>query len=279
MRRLPALAIALTLCSTGCFLPVHIVRRTSPPVVGAFLRSDGTPATGMRVVLAHGYGKTACGSAKLRTTVDSAGTFALPGTTVEIHWIMVIPPVETFGSSYVLCAGTSDTTLHQAYRGFSSLSPEAPGDTVSCLQWDVQGNVRTTCAKSLEHTIVTGGHWTTPNGSGFYRLIPTEEGPLEGPDGNFKRPRIAVQWVEPATLGRPASVRDVVELPSAEKYPGLTGLKDPRLWESARGWCLSVQSNRFRFVGSGRGELWFELGPPGEVREVSTCGPREPNVR
>jgi hypothetical protein len=190
-----------------------------------------------------------------------------------------MPPVERFTSSYMLCAGTSDSTLRPAYHGYSSLDEHAPGDTISCLQWEWQDQVRINCSKSSENPVVTGGHWTSATGEGLYRLIPTEEGPIKGPDGTFKRPRLVVQWIESSTTDQRATVRAAAEVPSGDRYRGLQELRAPHLWWQPGSWCLSVQSTRYRSFGNGDEMLWFELGAPGEVRQVDACGPRVPNAR
>jgi len=274
-----AAAIALSLGTTGCFLPVRITERASPPITGDFMRSDGSPAAGMRIAVTDSYRKDACQRSRLRTTVDSAGAFVLPGMTREVHWVLIMPPVERFSTAYRFCVGTSDSTLRLAYEGYSSLDPHAPGDTLSCFQWDWQGLVRINCTKSSKNAIITGGRWATTNTEGFYRLIPTKEGPFKGPDGNHKRPRLVVQWVEPAAGDHPITVRAAVEVPSGEKYRGLEELRKPHFWQQSSGWwCLTVQSTRYKNVGNGDEMLWYELGPPGEVRQVDACGPRVPNV-
>jgi hypothetical protein len=274
-----AAAIALSLSVTGCFIPVHYTERATPPLTGQFLRSDGTPAAGIRVAVANGYDNASCKRPRLQTTVDSAGGFVLPGTTNEVRWVLIMPAVDRFGSSYLLCTGSGDGTLRPTYQGFSSFDEHAPGDTISCLEWDWQGQVRMTCSKSSRNVIVTGGHWATASAEGFYRLILTKEGPITGFDGQYTRPRLVVQWVETPAADRRTIVRAAAEVPSGDKYRKLRTLKDPRLWVMTYAWCLSVESNRSRFLDPGDERLWFELGPPGDVLQVAECGQRPPNAR
>jgi hypothetical protein len=132
--------------------------------------------------------------------------------------------------------------------------------------------MRVTCAAPGEKALVTGGRWTAGDASGIYRLILTEEGPLKGPDGNFLRPRLVVQWVERSATGHRDTVRATVALPSGDKFRSLQRLWDPLLKErEGRPWCLSVESDRWRFFGSGGERLSFELSAPGEAHPVPSC--------
>src|SRR6266536_1931081 len=100
----------------------------------------------------------------------TAGVFRLVATQRDYRVVWVIPNLDRFPPSYLLCVGAGDTLL-PAYTGRGSLDAEAEPDSVTCLQWEWRDLTRVTCSGKAQRALVSGGRWTDEDASGWYRLI------------------------------------------------------------------------------------------------------------
>ncbi|HEX2076884.1 MAG TPA: hypothetical protein VHG08_04220 [Longimicrobium sp.] len=272
-RRIAALAaFALALGAGGCiFLPIPYTEGAAPPLSGEYQRSDGTPGVGVLVALSVADSDSLCARPAARSTVGEGGRFELPRTPVRRRGILLFPPFEHFWNTYWICAGAAETALLPAFEGQGWLDMDAPPETLSCLEWEWQGRPRVTCSGPRESTLAMGGRWSVGGAGGSYRLIRVEE-PVRAPGYRIPvaRPRVYLQWVEESAGGPPLRVRETLVLPVD---PGVIDIDDLRLQERVGGgWCASMLTTRNAFMGTAQELLAFELGPPGEVREVEACG-------
>lgn len=257
----------------GCYLPVNYKEPASPKLIGVYRRADGAPAAGARLAVTSHQDDSTCARAAVHTTADSDGRFVLDSSEIQRHGLLLFPAFEHFANSYWVCAASSDSAFHVALNnslwfGRDSGKP----DTVVCQDYHWESRARAVCSSVKEPTLVTGGSWSDSTGSGIYRLILTEIGPLHGSDGDFLRPRLLVQWVQQAQ-GAPDTVRMTLALPTDKKFRNLHRLWLPRVWRhDTVGWCVSVLSSRMSFLDSNRQEeIGYALGAPGEARPEAAC--------
>lgn len=260
---------------TACPLPAPYDVATSAPVVGHLEWADGTPATGIAIILDTDRGANKpCEKPALRTTTDSTGRFALAGLTQHHSVMWVVPNLDLIAPRFLLCMSAHDT-VQQMYTGVGSLREKANPDTVSCMLWRWQGNLRATCNGFAGMQIVTGGSWGGPAGDqrdGFYRLLLTAE-PTHVKQYKkgymVDRSYLYVQWVERIAGSDSAHARfkidSTVNLPIDRDK--ISTLYQPQLWRREGRWMASAQATaRGGFMqGFTRAELIFALGNPGEA--------------
>lgn len=252
------------------FLPIPYTEGAAPPLSGEYRRSDGTPGVGVHVALSVAGSDSTCARPAARSTIGEGGGFELPRTPVRRRGILLFPPFERFWNTYWICAGAAEAALLPAYEGQGSLEMDAPPVTLSCLEWEWQGRPRVTCGAPRDGVLAMGGRWSG-GGTGSYCLIRVED-PVRAPGYRIPvaRPRVYVQWVEESAGGPPLRVRETLVLPVDPKVIDIDGL---RLQERVGGgWCASMLATRNAFMGTAQDLLAFELGAPGEVREVAACG-------
>ncbi len=255
-------ALPLLVCLAGCPVPISHTETLSPPVVGVVHKSDGTPVVGAQVAVAYGYARTPCAQTTAHATTDSAGAFRLVATQKDYRVVWVIPNLDRFPPSYLLCVGAGDTLL-PAYTGRGSLDAEAEPDSVTCLQWEWRDRTRVTCSGKAQRALVSGGRWTDEDASGWYRLILTRED-----SGRIQRPLAVVQWLAQTGPDSPSTLVATAELPIRG---AVEWVAEPALGEVFGRWCASLLTERKIPFGFRKEWLRFKLGPPGDAHPVSQC--------
>lgn len=134
LRLRSARRVLVVLALFGCYLPIPYSESTSPALVGDYRRSDGTPAVGRAIAVSTADGDAACSQGLARTVTDSGGRFGLRASGNRHRGMWVIPAIETFGLRYHLCVGVGDSTLRSAFDGMWASNPEAPPDSIACIQ-------------------------------------------------------------------------------------------------------------------------------------------------
>lgn len=278
MRRKPCwtatiVICALAPCTAGCPLPIAHTETLSPPLVGVFTHDDGTPVPGARVAVSSEWGDAACVHATRLTTTDSAGLFRLPATEKRHRILWIIPGFDYAMPTYNLCVATENAQF--AYRGYLSsrwlapLGGEGSLDSITCLEWALNERPTVICSgtkESLQSTgggvLVTGGHWTDEKATGWYRIILT---------GHTQDVRHAyLQWVEPSGTDPLQAVRLTRELPV--DFGSIDGAAYAKISEHGQRWCATVAPVWSSHRPGSKWPGWrFDLGPPGEVRQVEEC--------
>jgi hypothetical protein len=253
--------------ATGCVLPVHMVEPASGAMYGRVLRRDGRPAAAARVAVTSDYKDPTCAHAKERSMTDSAGVFRLRPTQSVRRWLMLIPPMEHFGNTYWVCAGTQDS-LSVAYNGFAPAydTSSVPRDTLTCQEWIWESRTHVTCAGRGDRALQSGGNWFDARGMGFYRLILVEPSALE------RRPAAYLQWIQRADSATEI-VREMIALPMASRPQELN---EARLWSRPIGACVSVRTTGLPerwYKSESKKRVALDLGPPGQFHEAESCGP------
>jgi hypothetical protein len=154
------------------------------------------------------------------------------------------------------------------YKGFVELSPNAAPQSLACFEWTWENRTRTTCSTRDESKVVEGGQWSDSTGSGWYRLILTEElGPMPGYRIPVPRPRVYVLWIEQSSAAQPERVRATVQLPVDDKMRGVSHVE---LLNRSGRWYANLPGHKSKFMNDfASAELRFELGPPGQFRKAS----------
>ena len=68
----------------------------------------------------------------------------------------VIPAIEHFGLRYHLCVGVSDGVLRSAFDGMWASNPEAPPDTLACIDGQLAEVRCTARGRHYVHRTVPG---------------------------------------------------------------------------------------------------------------------------
>lgn len=241
----------------ACPLPIPHLALVTPTVAGTIHRDDGSPVAHAVVAATADDDDVSCRKARTRTTTDAHGRFQLPEIRVErkIAWVTMF---ETLGmKSYWLCAtasGSDSTSIRRAM-----IHGHEVGDAVACLEWHRERDRRLTCASSRAQGFVSGGHWTDGGVRGWYRVIVADDEPW-GYEG-----RVFVQWLDSSSTGaRPVNVRAQVGLDTG---PPVKTIPAPILTRLDDRWYVTLVSSKPTTWGNER-ELRFELGPPGEVKQM-----------
>jgi hypothetical protein len=266
--RSACVSAVVALGASGCFLPIPFTERASPVVIGRYWHPDGMPSAHARVAVTSHHDDATCARALERATTDSMGVFRLRATTVRRRGLWIVPAIERFGNAYWLCAGDADTPLQMAYAGsVSFVVPSTVPDSITCLEWGWEGRRRVTCSGPNEaRALQTGGSWNG-GAEGFYRLIVIEAA------WDAREPGVFLQWVQRSDPSAGETVRETVALPLVA---GLLEIEEVWFWlPRGRPPCVSVDSRgkppRFLSWGPGRERVAFELGPPGQMRRVTSC--------
>jgi hypothetical protein len=242
-------------------LPIPHNEQVTPFAAGDVRRSDGAPVVGAPVALTRSPRDTLCMKAAIRRSTDSVGHFAFPATEKHKH-ILWFTMMESFGStSYWLRAGTIDSAGDTVYRTRTYIPGHVWGDSLACITWVWRDGERITCDNvGGARRIVTGGEWTDGNTSGPYRVILAEEGAWG--TWNF---RGFVQWLEQSSRRNEVKVRAMTELPVGPElqapFEGAQFAYNGGHWYVMCPSTKRTKWNRTRW-------LKFELGPPGQVRQV-----------
>jgi len=168
--------------------------------------------------------------------------------------------MESLGMTwYRFCAGAPAVATPQQVTAMTASTNNkgwVRGDTLTCIAWTLRGIAKLSCNGPInQHGMFTFGGWSDSRDSGTYRVLL--------PDDDDWAYRAVVQWV---ALPRPNAsaapgVRATMELPTGEAVQGATyAMRDGRP-------VARVESVRPTKWGNRRW-LAFELGGPGEVREV-----------
>lgn len=254
------LAILCLIGALGCPLPVRHTELVTAKVTGIVRETDGTPAVGIPVAVTPSEGDVACAAPSARGVTDSAGQFHLPAVH-EQKRILWFGPMERFGATwYRFCVGGPTSTLPQQGAAMTSthITGWVRGDTLDCIRWTLRERAHVSCNGPMnQHGMFTFGAWRDARDSGYYRLLRADE------DTRGYAQRAVVQWVAATRPDASAgtSVRSELELPTGEAIVGATyAIRDGRV-------VARVESIR-RTRWDNRRWLAFELGGPGEVREV-----------
>jgi hypothetical protein len=254
MRRQSSHATLVVLVlSVGACLPFKYTATIAPAFDGSYRYVDGSPAIGRRVAISADYEDSTCKRPLVQATTDSSGAFLLPAAH-ERRWIPLQTDLAMY--RYHVCVGDS-TTMRAVHWSMSWIF--TPGeDKLECFDWMWHGEQRVTCAPASDSTVLTGGHWQDAGGtSGWYRVFMFSRRPGDSS-------RVFVQWLSrpPTPTASPIAVHDVVELPCQGTWcqlarPGLTEVDG------------QLRTNVIdREAPGDRATRQFELGPPGEVREI-----------
>jgi len=261
----------------GCPLPASYTTATSAPVTGRIMWDDGTPARDIPIVLATGWARTPCGKAMLQTATDTAGAFALEGTSEHHSVVWIVPNLDIVAPRFDLCASVNDTLRH-IYSGTGSLQATADPASVTCtiLRWE--GSTHASCNDSYRQSVVTGGQWgdsTKPGREGLYRVLLTEQPTqVKGYKKNYPqdRPWVYVQWLEPIGGSDSASRRFLID--STVSLPidrnKVIAIERVQLWRREGQWMASLEGYKKSFMNDfTHAELIFALGAPGEAMKVA----------
>jgi len=254
------LAILCLIGTLGCPLPVRHTELVTAKVTGIVRDADGTPAAGITVAVTPSEGDVACATPSARGVTDSAGRFLLPAVHEEKR-ILWFAPMENFGATwYRFCAGGPASAPAQQGAAMTStgIMGWVWGDTLDCIRWTLRDRARVSCNGPMnQHGMFTFGAWRDARDSGYYRLLLADE------DTRRDVSRAVVQWIAVARPDASAGtrVRSELELPTGEPIVGATyAILNGRV-------VARVESIR-RTKWNNRRWLAFELGGPGEAREV-----------
>lgn len=263
-------------CLTACPIPGNFTDTTSSPLVGRLRGADGRPVPDVEVAVSTEWGDDACEKPAHRARTDATGSFQLPATQRHYKVVWVIPNLDIVAPRFWLCAAPSDT-LRRAYQGYGSRTDSAATDTIECIAWEWESRARVSCNGRGGQAIVTGGNWTdsASGRDGLYRLLLTEEPTqVKGyqKDAPQDRPYVYVQWVEPDAATRGAEptyrVRASVSLPIDRNK--VTHIRRLQLWQREGRWLASLFGIKKSFMNDfDEAELVFELGPPGQAKQVA----------
>lgn len=256
--------LALLVASAGvlmlmaCPIPARHMAQVTPTVAGTIHRDDGSPVAHALVAATSDEDDLSCREARARTTTDTNGRFHLPEVRVErkIFWFTMF---ESLGMAfYWLCASASSPSDSTSLRRALIRGHEL-GDIVACLEWRRDGDRRLTCDSSRAPHVLNGGHWTDGRARGWYRVIVADDEPWG------HEARVFMQWLDSSSTGdRPVNVRAQVELPTG---PPVKTTPAPTISRLDDRWYVTAVSAKPTKWGNER-DLRFELGPPGQVKQV-----------
>jgi len=255
---LPALVMLLPALG-GCPLPIAHTETASQPLSGVYRRADGTPITDAWVRLSTDYRDSACMHYTLTTLTDSAGRFHLPATQKHYNIMWFVPNLDRVDPGYAVCLEQGND-VREAYSGRGSIANESVPEAISCVLWEWDSGLHTSCSGSVERSLVTGGQWKTGDGVGWYRVFLVS-------DDNVRRDQahILLQWVEERSSGKD-SVVSTQELPVNHS---VWALHDPEIFQEDGRWYLSLDGLRHVLMSDTKSShIRFRLGPPGEAPTV-----------
>jgi hypothetical protein len=270
------LVVACVPLLTACPVPIAHTELRSGTLVGNLAFADGTPASGLEIVISTQSNDEACTNPALRARTDSAGKFRFPATPKHYKVTWLVPNLDRARPQFHFCVSVGDT-LRPAYAGYGSLRNADDWDSLKCVVWHLAGSPRVSCDGSAEQGVVTGGRWadeTGSGGTGFYRLFLFADPTLSKQDKkNRSKPYVYVQWVEArvadstARFATPYRERAIMSLPFDRTNVWL--IQSARLWQRDGRWMASLKGYRHGFMNDmARTDLTFELGPPGQATLV-----------
>ena len=253
---------AMSLPVTGCLLlsitaciplPIPHTERLTPSVRADFRARSGHPAAGVAVALTASRRDTLCERAVIQRVTDARGHIEVPPVEKRksIFWLTMMDRADGIG--YWVCTGTTDALGAPVYESRSEVSGGRSGDDLDCFTWEAAQRPFVSCYSGRMKRPLQGGRWQQGSAGGTYRVLFVDRA-----QGVFARS--FVQWL----VGD--SIVAVSELP-----------RDAKPWErkrlglSERGgrWYLTYAVPHSTFWNK-LGNRWvtYELGAPGEVREV-----------
>ena len=265
----PSLLLLAAICLLGACIPIPAKHneQITPSVVGTLSLDDGTPAAHYFVAATDDWKDPACSRRGGRGVTDSLGRFQLPATSEEkkIFWFTLM---ENFGRrSYWVCSrpaasgAPGSALVDSAAR--TSVWGHFVGDSLDCVNWQWRDTTRLSCNtgsadKEMDRgaQILRGGSWTEGDRSGSYRVLFSQLGRWA-----FEA-RAVVEWIG-ETAATPNAVRAQVALPTRDTLMLLSA----SLEHVGDAWRVRVLSTRKTRWGN---DVWltFELGSPGEIREI-----------
>ena len=271
-RRTPAfvLVAGIGLLSSCIPIPSTHYEQVTPRVVGTLSLDNGTAAGHYFIAATDDEKDRTCSRPGGRGVTDSLGRFLLPATSEEkrVFWFTLM---ENFGlRSYWVCArpaalgAPGGTRVDEAAR--TVVSGHFSGDSLDCLRWQWRDTTRLSCnaapaykqmpADRNRKQILRGGSWTEGGVTGSYRVLFATIRDWES------RAHAVVQWVD-GTVGAPNAVRVQMDLPVRDSVE----LWGASLEQVGDAWRVRVLSARKTTWGN---DIWltFELGPPGQLREI-----------
>ena len=275
-RSAAALAVlaSFAACGTAC-IPVNQVEPLSPDIYGTFVDDSARPVVGATMAIGDEASTRPCADPVYHGTTDTLGVFHLAATTRVQKWIMIIPPVERFGNAYALCvpSGVDVSPTVAAFEGrVPFVGPIAADvDTLSCLRFRVADTAHVVCASArrgelylvagASGPIQSGGSWPDGSARGTYRLIH---------DPSRRDVGVYLQWLDANGIAR-STVR--FSFPPG-RHPVVL---EARLFpEALRAPCLRVRTQNdpphWYSLHQATLDSTYELGPPGVMRAVRSCG-------
>ena len=270
MTRSPASLLVVASCLLNACIPIPVKHseQLTPTVVGTLSVDDGAPAGHYFVAATDQMKDLTCSRPGGRGVTDSLGRFRLPETseTKQIFWFTLM---ENFGMrEYWVCVrpaalgASGGARVDEAAR--TSVWGHFRGDSLDCLRWRWRDTTRLSCnampaatqVPHVESQIIRGGSWTHGDMSGSYRVLLVQIGRWESEAG------AVVQWVA-GTPETANTVRAQMDLPTRDSVE----LRSASLERVGDAWRVRVKSSRKTKWGN---EIWltFELGPPGQIREI-----------
>ena len=244
----------LLLGIAGCIpLPIPHNELVTPPVRGRFRSASGRPAARIAVALTSSDTDTSCSRAVVQRVTDAQGDMQAPGVVErkKVYWLTIMD--KGGGIGYWLCAGSVDSLGTPRYSSRTVINGRPQGDDLDCFTWQSPEGNHITCNRE-RYGRVEGGRWSSGTVRGTYRVMFVEL-PLRG-----DRVHPYVHWLAGD------SIVAVTELP-----------RDAKPWERERlglnerggRWYLTFAVNHST-LWNRLGNRWvtYELGAPGEVREV-----------
>jgi hypothetical protein len=259
--RFTVAVFASSLGIAGCVpLPIPHVQQVTPRVAGRVHNSAGKPSSAVQLALTAHDKDTTCLRPSVRAVTDSTGAFQVPFVEERksIYWFTLMEnPARV--TQYWLCTHAADDSGAPVYQARTEIMGHLDGDTLECLDWSWNERRRIVCNTAEQAHFLVGGTWVQGADTGFYRIILADE------DKYGSIFRGYVQWVARPGAGRTDSLHAMVELPVGPELAWEEG--GPTLVRDNGTWYLTALSRR-RSKWNNNRWLRFELGPPGEVREV-----------
>jgi len=261
------------LCITACIpLPIPHNELVTPAVRGRFRSSSGRPAAGIAVALTSSDTDTSCNRAVVRRVTDARGQLQAPRVAQRktIYWLVMMD--RGSGIGYWLCAGSVDSLGTPRYSSRTAILGTPRGDDLDCFTWQSPERDHITCNRE-RYAPLEGGRWSRGTVHGTYRVVFVAsslgwDGRKGDEDGecHVDSPYIIdpihpyVQWLAGD------SIVAVTELPRCAKP---WERKHLGLSERGSRWYLTFAVNHSTSWNK-LGKRWvtYELGTPGEVREV-----------
>lgn len=268
--RTPVFLPVAATCLLGACIPIpgKHPEQVTPTVVGTLSLDDGTPAGQYFISATDDLKDRTCTRPGGRGVTDSRGRFRLPETSEEkkVFWFTLM---ENFGMrDYWVCARPAASGApggaHVDEAARTKVWGHFRGDSLDCLRWHWRDTTRLSCdvapadkqMRRDRNQILRGGSWTDGEVTGSYRVLLVLIGQSE------YEARAVVQWVG-RTAGTLNTVRMQMDLPTRDSVE-LWGASLDAVGDAWRVRLLSARKTRWG------NDIWltFELGPPGQLREI-----------